>query len=391
MAPKNRGMRIVAAIVLIVALVLAVVSCAPKPKEEAATHSGTEKVVVTTWQYDDDGSPFTWPKAVGWVGLIGVIIAIAITYRGEISGEFKRVPRKSFGHMVAGAFLILFILSTCIQVIPVTYAAVVRVAFPSPSSYAIGPGTHFVLPFVSSVNLYTTRVRPMKIFDIDADTSSVGRPAIYPDIVAWFRLPVSTEKELTGELPIDPNILRALDLRYGPDYEKTFLKELTIAVVKETSGSHVYDYFGSDREKAQDTIQEELNSRLGGLVEIEDFTISYFNYDQAFEDKLAVASQKQLDLESATKDIEIAEQRRLEAMKTAETAKIRGEGERDNRIELAKGDSEALRLIAEQLAQNPRLLEYEWIKKWTGVPPATLIQGQGESSFLLQIPTTTNP
>lgn len=378
----------IALIVFTIATLLAItVSCRPEGEEEAPPEKG---VVATTHEYEDDGRPFTWPNLLGIVGLIGMVISLIATFWRDVMREYREAPiPHKFGLTVVTFFFLLFMVSTCIRVVPVTYVGVVRQVLPYTRYYVLGPGTHFVPPVVSTTHLYTTRVRPMKIFDIQADTNSVGRPEIYPDVVAWFRLPIIEGMELTlTQIPVQEDTMLTVDLRYGPKYEETFLKEKVVATVKEVSGAHPYDYFGNQRPEAQELIEEMLEKKLEGLVTIQDLTISFFNYPPAFEEKLAGLSMKQIELEQATKDVMIGEQRKLEAEKKALQRKAEGQGEKDYKILTAEGDAEALRMIAEQLRANPDLIPYEWIRKWSGAVPSTFFGGEGAPGFLFQIPTT---
>ena len=54
----------------------------------------------------------------------------------------------------------------------------------------------------------------------------------------------------------------------------------------------------------------------------------------------------------------------------------------DAKIEAARGDAEANKLIAQSLAQNPALVQSKWIDKWDGHLPSV----QGGNTPLIQIP-----
>src|SRR5690606_35910435 len=70
---------------------------------------------------------------------------------------------------------------------------------------------------------------------------------------------------------------------------------------------------------------------------------------------------------------EIAEQERLRAIDEAERLRVQAQGQRDAQITGAEGEAasivlraeaqaEALRLVSEQLAANPSLIQYEYIQ-----------------------------
>ncbi|MCR4264399.1 MAG: SPFH domain-containing protein, partial [Candidatus Roizmanbacteria bacterium] len=292
--------------------------------------------------------------------------------------------------MLFGAGVILtvvFLFFSSIKVVPVTYVGTIRQVFPWKTYYVVNPGTHWTLPLVSRLNLYSTRVREMKLYNIAADTNSTGRPEVFPDVVVWWRLPFSAEADLTDitSSPIDEEILLELDWKYGPDYEESFFKEKVIASVKEVTGAHEYDYLGSAREEAQDIIQGKIEAKVDRLIDITDFTVSSFSFTPDFEARLQALSQKQVELEQAQKDVLIAEQRRQEELAKAEQRAAQGQGEAKYRLELAKAEAEAFALIAAQLEAHPELLQLEWIKKWDGKVPV-FMTGSDQSSFLFQLP-----
>lgn len=382
-------------VILVLAIIaLALSACAPSPEAQGTTSAAGEYTPpATTLDYEDDNVPFTWPSALMWIALISALSLGAWSFRGKFIKAYDEIKTPNKGTLfLAAFFMLLFLVSTSIKVVPVTFVGVVRQVVPSTNYYVVGPGTHIVPPVVSKLHLYTTRVRQMKIFNIQADSASPGRPAVYPDIVVWFRLPIATgSSELNfTQISVDTDGLRLLDFRYGPSYEESFLKEKIIAAVKEISGSHGYDYFGNDRVNAQVAISAAVTAKLEGLVKVQDVTISDFSYNPDFEAKLQDLAKKQIELEQATRDVTIAEQRKLEAEKMAQKRQVEGQGERDYQIEVAKGQAEALRLVAEQLKSNPALIPYEWIKKWAGEVPY-LWQGgdaSGGSSFLFQLPSS---
>ena len=376
-------MKHISLILLIALLAALLVACAAPESSQGTTG---KEVVKTVIEYEDD-SPFSLPGTVALILLtcsVAVIgLAIWQKYGDDTRREVKSVKGKTF---IALILFVGFVVFASIRVVPVTYVAVLRQAFPTKQYSVIGPGTHMVWPFVTKANFYTTRVRPMKLYDIEADTNSTGRPAIYPDVVTWFRLPIISgqESNYTG-IPVDPAKLLDLDWRYGPAYEDSFLKEKIIAATKETSGAEQYDYFGGQREVAQNLIQEKLSQKLEGLVGVSDLTISTFSYTPDFEARLKDLSQKQVELEQATKDVTIAEQRRQEAQKNAEKRLEEGKGEANYQKQIAEGQAYGYSLLAAELAKHPELLQLEWIKKWAGNVP-TYWGGSDGPSFLFQVP-----
>lgn len=381
--------RIVSILVLLAVMAGLLVGCAaPEQTASGGTASTGTVIVRTTTQFDDD-SPFSAPAGLAVLSLIAALacFAYAAWKRGE--GTHKEEVKKARTWAVLGTCLsVAFLVLASVKVVPVTYEAIIRQAFPVPSYRVVGPGTHFAWPLVSNVRMYTTRIRQMKVFDISADTNSSGRPQIFPDVVVWFRLPLEDETAKWDRQVVREDLLRQLDWNHGPRFESGFLLEMLIASVKEVSGAHEYGFFGSERDKAQEQIQSLLEEKLGGLITVTDFTISTFSYTSAFEERLELLSQKQMEIEQAQRDVTIAEQRRLEALKQAETKKAQGEGQRDYDIAIAQGKAREIELVAAQLAANPQILGWKWIEQWDGKVPTWYSPGSEGGNFLFQVPMT---
>jgi regulator of protease activity HflC (stomatin/prohibitin superfamily) len=376
---------------LLAILMTLVAGCASVPAEGQSTQTKAGEVVKTVTEYEDD-KPFSLPGMLSFALLGMSIAAVGIAVWQKYGDEYRREVKSVKGKVLLSlALFVGFLIMSSVRVVPMTYVAVLRQAFPVRQYTVIGPGTHWVWPFVTRVNLYTTRVRPMKLYDISADTNSTGRPAIYPDVVTWFRLPIieGQESNYTG-IPVEPALLLDLDWRYGPNYEDSFLKEKIIASTKETSGAEEYDFFGSQREEAQNRIQTKLTDKLEGLVSVSDLLISTFSYTPDFEERLKALSQKQVELEQAGKDVAIAEQRRLEAQKNAEKRLEEGKGEANYQRQIAEGQAYGYSVLAAELAKHPELLQLEWIKKWGGSVP-TYWGGTDGPNFLFQVPTPADP
>jgi regulator of protease activity HflC (stomatin/prohibitin superfamily) len=57
--------------------------------------------------------------------------------------------------------------------------------------------------------------------------------------------------------------------------------------------------------------------------------------------------------------------------------------EAEQRIAQATAEAEAIRIQAEALKSNPQFIALNWVAKWSGNLPNTLIIGNGEDTTLL--------
>ena len=137
-----------------------------------------------------------------------------------------------------------------------------------------------------------------------------------------------------------------------------------------------------ERAVLKDTIQQILAERLSrNQIIVDQFTLADVEFTDEFNRAIErkqvaeqAALQKQYELQSAEKDVEItlalAEGERKAAV-------IAAEGRAEARRIEAQVEAEALGLIAARLANNPELIRYEWATRLSpGVRTVLLPSGQ---------------
>ncbi len=386
---NTKWLRVVLLVLIATILAGLIVACSPGTDVVEGSGNGENATLV---EYIDDDIAFTWPGILRIALLIAAGIVAYLANRGTLSGNEGFSIKKQFPWW---AIVLMFLVATGIKAVPINSVATVRQVFPYSRYEAIGPGTHLVMPLVTKVNIYTTRTRTIEITGINADSNSPSRPEVFPDVTIWFRLPVIDERELDLQgVPLDPETLKILDFRYGPEYEETLGVKRAVSAVKEILGSNGYDYIGNRRQDARERFLELMNAKFDGLVQVTAVEIVDFRYTPEFEARLAELSQKQIELEQAQRNVVIAEQDRLKAEKQKETTVLNAEAAKAAAILQAEGDAErirveaaaqaeALALTAEQLRQNSTLLQYEWIHRWNGILPQ-IVNGEN-GGFLYQL------
>ena len=105
------------------------------------------------------------------------------------------------------------------------------------------------------------------------------------------------------------------------------------------------------------------------LIDQIDLRETYYNKDY----EVAINSKK-LEEERVFTLIEITKQKE-EELKQAEIQK-------NIMIRLAEGEAKALQIKGQAIANNPKIIELEWIYKWTGILP-TYMMGNGQGVMLI--------
>lgn len=143
--------------------------------------------------------------------------------------------------------------------------------------------------------------------------------------------------------------------QYGDDFMEQIAKPAVIASVKDVLGQYTADNIVSERaalqKKATSHVVEKLLARHVVVSGVE-FTNIQFQpeYEHAVEAKVV-------------------------AIQHAERAKNETEEIREKKeqaILTAQGDAEAMRIKANALSSNPKLVEFEAVQKWNGVLPTMM-------------------
>ena len=128
---------------------------------------------------------------------------------------------------------------------------------------------------------------------------------------------------------------------------------------------------------ARDTIQYNVYKRIQKDVKdmhliIDQTDLREVYYLPAYEEAI---TQKKLAEQEALRQVDITKQ---EAEKLNQS-RIKA----DQRIETARGEAESLLIKGRSIAQNPKIIQLEWIDKWNGQLPTYMLGDKGGSMIML--------
>ncbi len=222
-------------------------------------------------------------------------------------------------------------------------------------------GLHFVTPFADSV--VNMEVRTLKFVK---STSSASKDL------------QTVTTAVTVNYHPSPDSVNFLFKEVGLDYENRIIQPAVEEVVKQVTANYNAEELITKRPLVKSDIENEISDRLSDfnivteVISITDFQFSPL-FARAIEDKVE-AEQKALQAENDLRRIEV-EARQHEAQ---------AQGIAAANIAEAQGESEAIRIINEALANNPNYLDWLQTQKWDGKLP--LVVGEGGTPFI-QIPT----
>jgi prohibitin 2 len=311
-----------------------------------------------------------------FLSVIAVLLWLGVlAYVGYILMQRSRGQRSRISISVAVVILIaaavVSTLSTSVVVIDAGEAGVVFNAITGTRPGGLGPGLHFVAPYINQVFRYTVReqVYTMTEHPDEGESESLRSPTIEG-------LQVGIDS--STRYRIDPTKAHHVHNQFRDDYVRILIRPAIRSIVRHTvSQNTVTDIYGAKRAEIQQSITEGLRERFEGsgfqLLSFDIRNVSFTDdYAQAIE-------QKQIAQQQAEQMEYVLEKEQREA----ERKVIEAEGVKQAAIAQAQGEAEALRLINEQIRQNENLLLYRYIEKLS--PNIRVMMLPSDSPFILNL------
>jgi len=237
--------------------------------------------------------------------------------------------------------------------------------------YVAGPGLHFKVPFVDSIEAYRTDIQaesPSK----GVNTYTVDNQEVDVVFTVFYRIPVAQIEYIFTN---------------NRDY-KTRLYSMTIDRLKAAMGQVNVQSVAEKRGELRDAIKATLVHDVQTLgLEITDFQLTDMQYTESFRKAVNEAAVQKATIESV-------EYQRQQAMKAAETAKIKADGEAnatrahaagaaDARLLAATAEAKAIQLQgeaqaaairaqADALKANSELVSLRKAERWDGKLPVAI-------------------
>ena len=247
-------------------------------------------------------------------------------------------------------FLVLFGLAMIASFFVIVNAGErgVLLKFGAVQNTVLGEGIHSIIPIVHTVKKLSVRVQSQ---EITAEASSKDLQDVYTDVALnWHIMPEETHL-IFQQIGEQPAIIQHI---INPAVEE---------VLKAVMAKYTAEEIITKRGNVKTGVDQALIERLRPYhIAVDDISLVHVHFSNRFSDAVEA---KQV----AEQEAKRAEFVALKAMKEAEA-----------RVNLAKGEAEAQRLLRENL--TPELLQRQVIEKWNGNLP--LILG-GEGTKLLDL------
>jgi regulator of protease activity HflC (stomatin/prohibitin superfamily) len=225
----------------------------------------------------------------------------------------------------------------------------------------LGEGFHLITPFAEQV--IQLEVRTLK-FEADASAASNDLQEVQTVIALNYH--------------IDPSDANLIYQQLGANYAERIIAPTIQESVKASVAKFNAEELITKRATAKAVIAQAIRNTLSNRnIIVENVFITDFKFSQSFADQIeskVVAFQRFLTEQNNLKAVQvIANQTVVQAQAAARA-----------NVAKATGESQAIKIITQQLRQSPQYLQWQAINRWNGQMPYSL--GSGAVPFF-QLPT----
>ncbi|AFY31816.1 prohibitin family protein [Calothrix sp. PCC 7507] len=209
----------------------------------------------------------------------------------------------------------------------------------------LGEGIHLIIPVVNTVKKLSVRVQNQ---EISAEASSKDLQDVFTQVALnWHILPEETNaifQQIGDEEAIIQRIINPA------------IEEVLKAVIAKYTAEEII----TKRKEVKSGVDNDLSTRLGNYhIAVDDISLVHVHFSERFSE--------------AVETKQIAEQE----AKRAEFIALKASKQAEAKVNLAKGEAEANRLLRDSL--TPDILQREAINKWNGKLP--VIVGKESPKF----------
>jgi prohibitin 2 len=228
----------------------------------------------------------------------------------------------------------------------------------------LGEGIHFIVPFAEQV--IPLEVRTLK-FQANASAASNDLQEVATVIALNYH--------------IDPNEANVVYQQLGADYADRIIAPTIQESVKASVAKFDAEQLITNRSIVKGVIDQAISKTLSARdITAETIFITDFKFSQAFANQIeskVVAFQKYLTEQNNLKAIQVV----------ANQTVVQAQAQARANVARAGGESQAIRIITEQLRQSPQYLQWQAINRWNGQMPYALGGSSGGAVPFFQLPS----
>jgi prohibitin 2 len=277
---------------------------------------------------------------------------------------------------ILGIIILLFIVSASVKIVDAGYRGVLLKFGAVDTSVALNEGIHFVTPFRDSV--VQMEVRTQKTVE-NAASASKDLQDVTTQVALNYR--------------INPNSAQVVYQQLGFEYGNRVIAPAIQESVKQVTARFNAEELITMRETVKNQIEQQIKARLAPYnILVDTISITEFQFSDQFRKAVEAkveAQQRALQAQNDLRRIEIeAQQNEAKAVGEQKANVARAEGVRQSNVLQAEGESQAIKIIDQQLRTSPTYLEWLKTQRWDGkLPLVTGGTGSAGTTPFIQIPT----
>jgi prohibitin 2 len=226
----------------------------------------------------------------------------------------------------------------------------IKITLGKADSNFVSDGFHTKMPLLTSVEKtiirQQTREMVAEVYSSDLQQMKVTLKVLY-------RIPESQVVSLYRDYHGEP-----FDSLIGPRIQES---------IKEVSATMSAEGVVKNRELIKQKTLEIARKKIGDLLRTEDIVIE--NIDLSKELEKAI-EEKMVQSQHAEK---------------AKFAQVQAKTDADTAVITAQGTAEAIRIMGNAIANNPKVVELKIVEKWNGVSPTTVVTSGGGANVILPL------
>jgi regulator of protease activity HflC (stomatin/prohibitin superfamily) len=256
----------------------------------------------------------------------------------DMNDLFKQIKLPVILIMLAIAGILVYKFKPWVTV-PAGFVGV-KLRFQAVTGQSLPEGLNFILPWINDVVIMDTRTQKKE----------VKAAAASKDLQ-------DTASTIAVNFSLMPNKAHEVYRTIGVDYENKIIDPAVQQEIKTVTAQYTVEELITQRQKVSEAILSQLKKRLGeSYIDVESLSIVDFDYSEQYRQSI--------------EEKQIAEQRKLKALRDLERIKI----EAEQKVAQATAEAEALKLQKENI--SPDLIELRRIEasimaiqKWDGKLP----------------------
>lgn len=323
---------------------------------------------------------------IGFLGFLGGIALVVL------SASQGRPVRGGVLLAIIGLFagVIFSIISQGILIVQPQQVAVIFNTLSGNLEQERRAGTHIVIPVLQEATLYPIEQQEVTMSGAQEDPRGGDT-----SVRARSRDGQEIRLDITVLFSIDPAQANLVHQRWRTRYQQDLIIPTTRGFVRDAvSRFTAQQIYSEQRGAMEDSIRSLLETRIleEGFI-LTDVLVRDVTFSAEFSNSIEQAQIAQQEAERARLQVQRveqeAQQRRAEAQGLRDAAILSAEGEAQAIVLRAQAEAEALRLVSEQIAANPSLIQFQYIQRLSDNVQLALIPTN--SPFLFDFASLANP